>query len=178
MARRVSTLVVFGILMAAAASLAAAAPVTLILKSGDRVSGDLIDMNASGFVVRVREAEQRFAAGDVAAIAFSNAQIPAAETSRIQEGRAFVVLNSGDTFYGSLAGHRRHQPAAAVVPHAGRRPGADVGPGGPHLLRQLAGDVDDGTDGGGPRAGRRRHDRSRRTRAGPTPAGPSAAASA
>ena len=102
MARRVSTLVVFGVLMAAAASLAAAAPVTLILKSGDRVSGELIDMNASGFVVRVREAEQRFAAGDVAAIAFSNAQVPAAETSKIQEGRAFVVLNSGDSFYGSL----------------------------------------------------------------------------
>ena len=103
MARRVSTLVVFGILMAAAASLAAAAPVTLILKSGDRVSGELIDLNASGFVVRVREAEQRFAAGDVAAIAFGDAQMPAAETSRIQEGRAFVVLNSGNTFYGSLA---------------------------------------------------------------------------
>ena len=103
MRRRVSTLVVFGILMAAAASLAAAAPVTLILKSGDRVRGDLVDLNAGGFVVRVNGAEQRFAPGDVVAITFTDAQIPASETSRVQEGRALVVLHDGQTFYGSLA---------------------------------------------------------------------------
>ena len=103
MARRVSTLVVFGVLMAAAASLAAAAPVTLILKSGDRVRGDLIDLNAGGFVVRVRGAEQQFAPDDVGAIAFTDAQFPSAETNKIQDGRALVVLRSGQTFYGSLA---------------------------------------------------------------------------
>lgn len=102
MARRVSTLVVFGILMAAVASLAAAAPVTLILKSGDRVSGDLIDLKSAGFVVNVRGGEQQIARDEVAAIAFTNTEIPTAETARIQGGRAFVVLNSGDTFYGSL----------------------------------------------------------------------------
>ncbi|MFO7694279.1 MAG: hypothetical protein R6V57_14415 [Vicinamibacterales bacterium] len=103
MRRRLCTLVVFGIFMAVAASVAAAAPVTLILKSGDRVRGDLIDLNASGFVVRVNGAEQRFAPGDVVAITFTDAQIPAAETNRAQEGRALVVLHDGQMFYGSLA---------------------------------------------------------------------------
>ena len=88
--------------MAATATVAAAAPVTLILRSGDRVRCDLFDLNAGGFVVRVNGAEQRFAPGDVAAITFTDAQIPAAETSRVQDGRALVVLNDGQAFYGSL----------------------------------------------------------------------------
>jgi len=103
MARRISTLVLFGLLTAVTASLSAAAPVTLILKSGDRVSGDLVDLKAAGFVLNVRGAEQQIAREDVAAIAFTNAEIPAAETAKIQAGRAFVVLAGGNTFYGSLA---------------------------------------------------------------------------
>jgi len=103
MARRVSVLFLLGILMAVTASLAAAVPVTIILRSGDRISGDLVDLNAGGFVVWVRGAEQQIAQGEVAAIAFTNAQIPAAETSLIQDGRTLVVLNDGQTFYGSLA---------------------------------------------------------------------------
>ena len=103
MARRLSTLVVLGILMAVTAALAAAAPVTLILRSGDRVTGDLVDLNSGGFVVRVRGAEQQIARGEVAAIAFTNAQIPPAETAKIQNGRTFVVLQDGQNFYGSLA---------------------------------------------------------------------------
>jgi len=103
MARRVSTLVVFGVLMAVTASLAVAAPVTLVLRSGDRVRGDLVDLNAAGFVLNVRGAEQQIARGEVAAIAFGNAQFPAAETARIRGGRPFVVLTGGDTFDGTLA---------------------------------------------------------------------------
>jgi hypothetical protein len=103
MARRFSTLVVLGILMAATATIAAAAPVTLILKSGDRVSGDLVDLKTAGFVLNVRGAEQQFARDEVAAITFTTAQMPAAETTKIQPGRTLVVLKSGDTFYGSLA---------------------------------------------------------------------------
>jgi len=89
--------------MAVTASLAAAAPVTVVLRSGDRVRGDLVDLNASGFVLNVRGAEQRIPRGEVAAIAFANDQFPAAETARIESGRAFVVLTGGDTFNGNLA---------------------------------------------------------------------------
>ena len=103
MARRAVEFLVLGLLVAATASVAAAAPVTLILKSGDRVRGDLVDMNGGGFVLQVRGAEQQFPRGDVAVIAFGNAETPAPEAGKIQDGRALVVLNGGDTFYGSLA---------------------------------------------------------------------------
>jgi small nuclear ribonucleoprotein (snRNP)-like protein len=95
-------LVAFGILMAGAA-VVTAAPVTLILKSGDRVRGDLVDLKTAGFVLNVRGAEQQIAREEVAALAFTNAEFPAAEAAKIQGGRALVVLKSGDTFYGSLA---------------------------------------------------------------------------
>jgi hypothetical protein len=103
MARRVPALAALGILVAITASSAAAAPVTVILRSGDRVTGDLLDLRTSGFVLNVRGAEQEFAREQVAAIAFTNAELPAAETAKIQGGRTLVVLRSGDTFYGSLA---------------------------------------------------------------------------
>ena len=103
MARRVSTLVAVGIVTALTASFASAAPVTLILKSGDRVRGDLVDLKTAGFVVNVRGVEQQFTRDEVAAIAFTGADLPAAETAKIQGGRTLVVLTSGDTFYGSLA---------------------------------------------------------------------------
>ena len=124
MARRVSTIVVFGVLMAMTASLAAAAPVTVVLRSGDRVRGDLVDLNAGGFVLNVRGAEQQIARGEVAAIAFANDQFPAAETARIQGGRAFVVLTGGDTFDGNLADIGGTSPLAPLVPHAARQPRA------------------------------------------------------
>lgn len=103
MARRVSVFAVVGILMAVAASVASAAPVTLVLRSGDRVRGDLVDLNAAGFVLNVGGAEQQIARGEVAAIGFANDQFPAAETARIESGRAFVVLTGGDTFDGNLS---------------------------------------------------------------------------
>lgn len=103
MARRVSALVAAGIATALTASIASAAPVTLILRSGDRVRGDLVDLKTAGFVLSVRGAEQQFARDEVAAIAFTDAQIPAEETAKIQGGRAFVVLRNGDTFHGGLA---------------------------------------------------------------------------
>ena len=103
MAKRVSVLVAAGILVAVAASFAAAAPVTLILTSGDRVSGDQLDLDSSGFTLQVRGAEQRFSRNEVAVINVSGAPIQASETGRIREGRALVILNDGSSFYGGLA---------------------------------------------------------------------------
>ena len=103
MARRVSALVIVVILTAVTASLAAAAPVTLILRSGDRVRGELIDLTGSGFVLRVGGAEQQFERGEVAALNFAGGAMPPAETGKIQDGRALVVLRGGESFYGRLA---------------------------------------------------------------------------
>jgi hypothetical protein len=102
MARRVSVLFLLGILMAATASLAAAAPVTIVLRSGDRISGDLVDLNAGGFVVRVRGSERQIATGDVAVIDFTGAPFRPAELERVRQGQAIAVLHSGDVFEGRL----------------------------------------------------------------------------
>jgi len=102
MAKRASLALVLAIVVATTATLLAAPQATLILRSGDRVKGELVDMGGSGFTVRVRGAEQNIPTGDVAVIDFSGAAIPAAEAARIQDGRALVVLHNGDTFYGRL----------------------------------------------------------------------------
>jgi hypothetical protein len=102
MAKRVSLALVLATVAAITATLLAAPQATLILRSGDRVKGELVDMGGSGFTVRVRGAEQNIPTGDVAVIDFSGAAIPAAEAARIQDGRALVVLHNGDTFYGRL----------------------------------------------------------------------------
>jgi hypothetical protein len=102
MAKRFLPTLVLAIAVAVTATLVAEPQVTLILRSGDRVTGELMDMGGSGFTLRVRGGNQNIPTGDVAVIDFSGAAIPQAEASRIQDGRAFVVLHSGDTFYGSL----------------------------------------------------------------------------
>jgi hypothetical protein len=84
------------------AALMAAPQATLILRSGDKVRGELVDLGGVGFTMRVGGSLQRISADEVAVIDFSGGAITAAEASRIQDGRAFVVLHSGDTFYGRL----------------------------------------------------------------------------
>jgi hypothetical protein len=88
--------------MAVTASLAAAAPVTIVLRSGDRVSGDLIDLNTGGFVVRVGGSDRQIATGDVAVIDFTGAPFRPAELERVRQGQAIAVFHSGDVFEGRL----------------------------------------------------------------------------
>ena len=102
MAKRVSPALVLATAVAITATLLAAPQATLILRSGDRVKGELVDMGGSGFTVRVRGAEQNIPTGDVAVIDFSGAAIPAAEAARIQDGRALMVLHNSNTFYNRL----------------------------------------------------------------------------
>ncbi len=94
--------------------LVAAPPVTLILRSGDRVHGELVDYGGVGFTVRVNGNLQRLAPGDVAAIDFGGGSVTAAETARIQGGRALVVLRNGDSFYGSLYDIRGTEPLLII----------------------------------------------------------------
>jgi hypothetical protein len=104
MARRVSALVLLGILVAVTASLvvAAAPTVTLVLRSGEKVRGELIDLGGVGYTVRVGGSERRIAAGDVAVIDFTGAPFRPAELERVRQGQAIAVFHSGDVFEGRL----------------------------------------------------------------------------
>jgi len=76
---------------------------TLILTSGERVRGQLIDMNAAGFTMRVRNDERQIALSRVAVVDFAgSSNIPSAETSKIQSGRTLVCMRGGECWYGQL----------------------------------------------------------------------------
>jgi hypothetical protein len=66
---------------------------TLLLRSGDRVSGEIIDMNASGIVVEANGRERAFPLGDVSVIDFEGnaSNLPSAEVSQAASRRLFVL---------------------------------------------------------------------------------------
>jgi hypothetical protein len=100
MARRLTAFLVAGVLVAAA--VAAAAPATFILRSGEKLRGDLVDLNSAGFTIRVGGSEQIIPAGDVAVIDFTGAPLRPAELDRVRQGQALAVFHSGDVFEGRL----------------------------------------------------------------------------
>ncbi len=87
----------FGIL------LQAQEPSTVVLKSGERISGELIDMNASGFALRVNGQDRTIPTGDVSAVEFTVGPIPADAENRINAGQAIVLLRNGQVLEGRLS---------------------------------------------------------------------------
>ena len=92
------------ILAAAAAAAMAQQPATLLLRSGSRVSGELVDMGGSGFEVRVNGETRRIAIGEVAVIDFGGdaTQLPRAEAAMTANGPHVLVLRSGQRITGTL----------------------------------------------------------------------------
>lgn len=88
----------------AGAALVASPSATLLLKSGERVTGQLVDLNASGFIVGTGGGERRIQSGDVAVIAFEGdaRNLPAAEVERAAGGQGFAVLRGGQVVEGRL----------------------------------------------------------------------------
>lgn len=75
---------------------------TVVLRSGERISGDLVDMGAGGFEVRVGGNPRKIPTGDVAVIDFAGGSFPASEVNQIPAGRHLIVLSSGQTVVGRL----------------------------------------------------------------------------
>lgn len=89
---------------AVAPAMAQGPAVTLILKSGERVRGSLVDMGGADFTLRDGGRENRVPIGNVAVIDFvgGGQGIPTTETSKIQAGRHLVFKKGGASFYGRL----------------------------------------------------------------------------
>jgi len=97
--------IALGVLVAvllAAAPAWAAPTVTLVLKSGEKVRCELIDLGGGGFAVRVSGADRQIPTGDVAVIDFTGAPFRPAELDRVRQGQALAVFHSGDVFEGRL----------------------------------------------------------------------------
>lgn len=76
---------------------------TLVLHDGQRPSGELIDLNASGFILRTNGQERAFPAADVRVVEFAGGGPPSEAHSRIDAGQSFIVLRGGRIIDGRLS---------------------------------------------------------------------------
>ena len=100
------------VLIAAGAALSGQESATLTLKSDARLGGQLIDLNASAFTIRVDGQERQIAKGDVAVIEFGGdgaAAVPS-EATNMQPGQHLVQLRSGQVVAGEFVDIGGTQP--------------------------------------------------------------------
>jgi hypothetical protein len=78
---------------------------TLVLKSGERISGQLVDLGGSGFTVRVSGQERQVSKGEVASIEFADAgsaRLTNEVNAQLGGGKHVIVLKSGEQIAGNL----------------------------------------------------------------------------
>jgi hypothetical protein len=75
---------------------------TLVLRSGDRVSGQLVDMGGVGFTVRSGGQERNVPTNDVAVIDFSGGSMSDADWAKVNQGQQALWLKNGDVIHGHL----------------------------------------------------------------------------
>src|SRR6185369_12953542 len=72
---------------------------TLTLRSGEKVSGQLVDLGGVGYTVRVNGSERQIAQNDVAVIDFTGATMSDEDWSKFS-GSSVIVLRNGQTVNG------------------------------------------------------------------------------
>lgn len=75
---------------------------TLTLKSGERISGQLIDMGGVGFTIKVNNEDRRIPTGDVAIIDFTGGRMTTDDWNRVSSGATVTWLRNGQTVTGQL----------------------------------------------------------------------------
>lgn len=77
---------------------------TLVLRSGELINGDLVDLGAAGFTVRVGGQERQIPAGSVSTIDFGMGPIaPVPDAAKtLPAGATLVVLKSGEQLVGEF----------------------------------------------------------------------------
>ena len=96
------TLVALSIAALSVASTASAQEnATFTLRSGERLSGQLMDLGGVGFTVRINDQERRIPADDVAVIDFTGAGTSQSDWDRLGSG-PFAVLKDGQIVTGQL----------------------------------------------------------------------------
>src|SRR4029453_19282285 len=100
------TLTIMGIALfslSTALPIAAQETATLALRNGERPSGELMDMGAGGFILRINGQDRQFPTGEVAAVEFVGGPLPSAAQLRVNEGRPVVLLRNGQVIEGRLS---------------------------------------------------------------------------
>jgi hypothetical protein len=78
-------------------------PSTIVMKSGERISGELIDMNNSGFAIRVNGQDRSIPGADVASVEFVGGAMSPDAQNRVNAGQQVVVLRNGQVIEGRLS---------------------------------------------------------------------------
>jgi hypothetical protein len=76
---------------------------TLTLRSGERISGDLVDLGGVGYSIRVNGQDRNIGGNDVAVIAFTGGDPNADLVARLRNGEQLVVLRNGQVLQGRLS---------------------------------------------------------------------------
>ena len=91
-----SLTVVLGLLLVCASVAAAQQTSTVVLRSGERQSGQLISFDGSTYTFRINGQNRAFSGNDVAAVEFNGGRtLTADQQNQLAQGRPFVVLNNG-----------------------------------------------------------------------------------
>jgi hypothetical protein len=93
----------FGLTTAFPAVAQAQETATLALKNGERPSGQLIDLGAAGFILRVNGDERRVPLNDVAAVEFVGGPLPPAAAAKVAAGEPIVLMRNGQIIDGRLS---------------------------------------------------------------------------
>jgi hypothetical protein len=75
---------------------------TVTLKSGERLSTQLVDLSGSGYTVRVNGQERQIGQNDVAAIDFAGDTISTSDWDKLNSGGQVLILKSGENLTGQL----------------------------------------------------------------------------
>ena len=75
---------------------------TFTLRSGERLTGQLVDMGGSGFTIRVNGQDRTIPTGDLALIDFSGSTMSRADWDRVGSGQHVIWLRNGQSFTGQL----------------------------------------------------------------------------
>jgi hypothetical protein len=75
---------------------------TLTLRSGEKLSAQLVDLGGVGFTVRVNGQERQIPTNDVAVIDFTGGTMTNEDWAKVQSGQQITWLRNGETITGNL----------------------------------------------------------------------------
>jgi hypothetical protein len=96
------TAVFMGVLVAGAVAVSAQQSATITLASGEKLSGELVDLGGSGFTVRVNGQDRQIGRGDVHLISFGGDTAVPDAARNLPTGSVVAVLNNGETIQGEF----------------------------------------------------------------------------
>jgi hypothetical protein len=89
------------------------------LKNGERPSGELVDLGAGGFILRINGQDRQFPTGEVAAVEFVVGPLPTAAQQEVNQGRPIVLLRNGQVVEGRLVDIGGTHPLRLTVETSG-----------------------------------------------------------